>query len=168
MIILLMGVAGTGKTTVGTLLAKKLGWSFYDGDDFHPPENITKMEYGVPLTDEDRAGWLARLQQLIQDCLQQRQAAVIACSALKQSYRDFLQQGNPQIHIVYLKGSPTLIAQRLQARTDHFMPPQLLDSQFMALEEPQGVLTLDITRPPQALVQEIRETITPNNRKTDS
>jgi len=157
MIIILMGVSGSGKTMVGQLLAKELGWPFYDGDDFHPEANVDKMRFGIPLNDEDRETWLMQLRDLINECLHKNRYAILACSALKQKYRDRLQQGRPEvIRFVYLKGDFALIQQRLQRRQDHFMNPKLLQSQFEALEEPEGVLTIDVAQEPAVIVDLIK------------
>lgn len=140
---LIMGVAGCGKTTVGRALAERLGWTFYDADDYHPPENIAKMSAGIPLTDEDRAGWLTRLHQLIVECLQKDRPAVLACSALKQAYRQVLLTGTSGVQVVYLRAEYELCAQRLAARSGHYMPVSLLASQFATLEEPADALAVD-------------------------
>jgi gluconokinase len=157
MILILMGVTGSGKTLVGRLLAEELGWPFYDGDDFHPEANIKKMRGGIPLDDDDRDLWLATLRRLIEQHLQNGGNAVLACSALKQKYRDRLQQGRPdEIRFVYLKGDFALIQQRLQERQGHFMNPNLLQSQFEALQEPAGVLTVDVALEPAVIVDLIK------------
>ena len=155
MIIILMGVSGSGKTTIGKQLAAKLGWAFYDGDAFHPPANIAKMQSGTPLNDEDRAEWLAAMREVVDQALRMQQSFVLACSALKQVYRAQLQADAREVRFVFLKGSFELIARRLQGRKSHFMPPQLLRSQFETLEEPQDVLTIDITLPPKKIVAQI-------------
>jgi gluconokinase len=152
-----MGVAGSGKTTVGALLAQRLGWSFYDADAFHPAENVAKMASGIPLSDADRLPWLAALHELVSNSLRLDRPAVLACSALKESYRRHLLEGHPEVLFVYLKGSYELIWSRMADRKDHFMKPQLLKSQFETLEEPAGALTLDISKPVEELVQEIVE-----------
>src|SRR5581483_9963196 len=152
MVILLMGVSGSGKTTVGQLLAGRLGWTFYDGDDFHPPANVEKMRQGIPLTDDDRDSWLTALEQLIETTLHQRRSAVLACSALKQRYRHRLRHDSEEVHFVYLKGDYDLIRQRLDTRQGHFMPANLLRSQFATLEEPQDVLAIDVGQSPEAIV----------------
>lgn len=151
----LMGVAGSGKTTIGTLLAKRLGWNFYDADGFHPAENVAKMSKGTPLGDEDRVPWLAALNKLISASLQANRPAVLACSALKDSYRQQLLEGTQGVQIVYLKGSYELIWSRLTLRKDHYMKPNMLRSQFEALEEPTGALVVDVSRPVEDIVQGI-------------
>lgn len=152
MILILMGVAGAGKTTIGQLLAQELHWPFYDGDDFHPLVNVDKMSRGVALTDEDRATWLASLRRLIEQLLNERQSAILACSALKQSYRQALKRQDVDVHFIYLKGDHALMQQRLAHRSGHFMKANLLTSQFETLEEPAGVLTVDVAQSPAALV----------------
>lgn len=155
MIIILMGVSGSGKTTIGKLLARDLGWDFHDGDDFHPPENIQKMSGGVALSDEDRQPWLQALQDLILKCIAQNTQAIIACSALKEIYRNKLQV-NHLVQFVFLIGSFELVKERLTHRQRHFMTTDLLDSQFAALEEPQDVLVIDISAKPDEIVRAIR------------
>lgn len=156
LIVILMGVSGSGKTTVGELLAEKLGWLFYEGDDFHPESNIEKMKRGIPLTDEDRDPWLSALKRLIHDLIEKRTYAVIACSALKQSYRDRLLENAKRVVMVYLKGSYGLIEKRLHDRRGHFFNAKLLESQFETLEEPKDVLTIYVDHEPDAVVEEIR------------
>jgi gluconokinase len=153
--VIVMGVAGCGKTTVGELLAKRLGWNFYDADAFHPAENIAKMANGTPLNDSDRVPWLAALHALISASLQENRPAVLACSALKESYRKQLLEGNEGVQIVYLKGSYDLIWSRISLRKEHYMKPQMLRSQFETLEEPANALTFDVSMPPAELVREI-------------
>ncbi|HET9909979.1 MAG TPA: gluconokinase [Anaerolineales bacterium] len=152
---IVMGVSGSGKTTVGKALASELGWEFYDADDFHPPENISKMESGIPLTDADRAPWLTALRNLIESCLKQNRPGVLACSALKERYRQKLMNDNDDIQLVYLKGSYELIWSRMSARTDHFMKPEMLKSQFESLEEPVNALTVDISQSAEEILQDI-------------
>lgn len=156
MVLILMGVTASGKTTVGRQLADALGWPFYDGDDFHPDENVEKMRQGVPLTDADRKPWLARLHALIRDTLARDGHAIIACSALRKSYRTTLRGGLTDVKFVYLKVSRHVLEQRIEARRDHFMPPSLLDSQLRTLEEPAESLWVDGSHPPDTIVQEIR------------
>jgi gluconokinase len=159
MIVILMGVAGSGKTTVGRLLASALGWRFYEGDDFHPRANIDKMQRSVPLTDDDRWPWLQALRQVIDACQAQGTSAVMACSALKQTYRDYLMHGCDEVKLVYLKGSYDLLSQRLAQRRGHFMPAGLLTSQFATLEEPQQGLSVDVSTAPEVLVAAIRQAL---------
>jgi gluconokinase len=159
MIVVLMGVSGCGKTTVGELLARQLGWRFLDADDHHPPENVEKMRAGTPLTDTDRWPWLDRLNRL----LRERQAAgehvILGCSALRQAYRERLARDLNEVRWVYLKGSFELIASRLAARQHRYMPSTLLHSQFETLEEPADALTVDIDDPPEALARRIAEAL---------
>jgi gluconokinase len=157
MIIILMGVSGSGKTTIGERLARALGWPFYDGDQFHPPANVAKMQQGRPLTDEDRWPWLRVLRAHIETWLQQDMSAVLACSALKQGYREYLILDADEVKLVYLKGEYDLIHERLAQRRGHFMPPGLLASQFAALEEPERGVIVDIVHPPETIVALIRE-----------
>ncbi|HEX4181106.1 MAG TPA: gluconokinase [Caulobacteraceae bacterium] len=131
-----MGVSGVGKTTVGTALARRLGWSFQEGDALHPAANVAKMGAGLPLTDDDRAPWLGRVKAWIDARLDERQAGVITCSALKRSYRDLIRAGRPGVVLVFITADRNLIAGRLGERHGHFMPPALLPSQFAALEPP--------------------------------
>jgi gluconokinase len=152
MVLIIMGVTGAGKTTVGEILSRKLGWKFYDADDFHPKENIEKMAMGISLTDRERLPWLRSLRDFIKG---RNEPAVIACSALKKSYRDILEEGRGDIEFVYLKGSPGLIRERLDARKGHFAGAKILESQFEALEEPEGVLTEDINRVPESIAEDI-------------
>lgn len=156
MIIILMGVSGCGKTTIGKQLAQELNWPFYDGDDFHPRANVEKMRSGVPLTDDDRDPWLATLQNLIIEKLRTNQPAILACSALKQKYRDRLQVDRENVRVVFLQGDFDTIAARLAARVEHYMNPNLLASQFAALEEPQGALIANVTQTPNSIVARIK------------
>ena len=156
-IIILMGVSGSGKSTIGKMLAAELDWAFYDGDDFHPPANIEKMASGIPLTDADRADWLAALAQLMRGLDEQGHSGVIACSALKQAYRETLQRSVSNVQFVYLKGSYDLILSRLQARQGHYMPPGLLKSQFEDLEEPTQSLVVDVAQPPATIARRVRQ-----------
>ena len=156
MMIVIMGVAGSGKTTIGSLLAKELDWSFYDADDFHSESNRIKMSQGIALTDEDRADWLASLRKLIEENLQENKSAVLACSALKNTYRSKLQV-NEHVKFVYLQGSYEQIKTRLQNRPGHFMSAGMLDSQFEILEEPENALIVYITNSPQDILTIIRK-----------
>lgn len=153
--LIVMGVSGSGKTTIGKALASKLGWDFYDADNFHPLENITKMEKGIPLTDSDRASWLASLHDLIESCLTRNRPGVLACSALKENYRQKLLQGSGGVQLIYLKGSYELIWSRMSSRKDHYMKPEMLKSQFDALEEPTDALVVEISHSVDEIVQEI-------------
>lgn len=155
MVIVLMGVSGSGKTTVGRGLARELGWKFYEGDDFHPRSNVEKMARGVALTDEDRAPWLEALRDVIKSCLARGEDAVLACSALKRSYRARLLF-DERVRLVYLKGDYQLIEERLKRRRGHFMKAEMLDSQFAALEEPRRGLTVDASLPPEKIIETIR------------
>ena len=150
-----MGVAGAGKTTIGQLLAQRLGWTFHDADDFHPPANVAKMRAGIPLTDEDRVPWLAQLNELAKSANNAGHRLIIGCSALKARYREQLAAGVEGMRFVYLQGSQDLIARRMAARRGHFMPPGLLDSQFAALEEPTDAIVVSIEQAPEAIVEEI-------------
>jgi gluconokinase len=152
---IVMGVSGSGKSSVGQALAEHLGWDFYDADDFHPPENVAKMANGIPLDDSDRAPWLASLNELISTALKANKPGVLACSALKERYRQQLMEGNTGVQIVYLKGSYDLVWSRMENRTDHYMKPHMLKSQFKTLEEPVNALTINIAFSVDEIVQEI-------------
>jgi len=159
-IIIIMGVSGSGKTTIGTLLARDLGWTFYEGDSFHSQKNIDKMIRGIPLTDTDREPWLQSLRQLVVKLLTTSEPAVISCSALKQAYRDSLSANSPHIRFVYLKGTDSLLRQRLSRRVGHFLNDALLTSQLNELEEPDDALILDLELSPKSLIQQIKENLT--------
>jgi gluconokinase len=159
MVILLMGVSGSGKTTVGQLLASDLGWDFADGDDYHSAANVEKMRHGTPLTDADRASWLETLRDLIARWTAAGTNAVLACSALKRTYRESLQvtpELRKDVQIVYLRGTPQLLQQRLHTRVGHFMTEQMLKSQLETLEEPEDAVVVDIARSPEEIVTGIR------------
>lgn len=158
MIVIVMGVVGAGKSTVGKLLAQRLGWQFADADDFHPQANVEKIRQGIPLSDVDRRPWLESLRAFLEDCSVRRCNLVLACSALKRSYRQVLEV-DPDVKFVYLKGSPDLIAQRLRARHGHFADEHILASQLADLEEPEEVTVVDIAQPPEAIVDEIQKTL---------
>lgn len=162
-VILMMGVSGAGKTTIGQLLASALGWNFVDADDYHPADNVEKIRNGTPLTDADRAPWLETLRTLIANWIAAGKNTVLACSALKQSYRQALQVGpevEVEIKIVYLKSTPEILRQRLRARRGHFMTERMLASQLAALEAPEDAVTVDADRPPAEVVTEIRARLT--------
>ena len=154
MVILLMGVSGSGKTSVGQLLASELGWEFADADDYHPAANVEKMRNGIPLTDADRAPWLETLRVLIAGWIAAKRNAVLACSALKRAYRESLRVA-PEVQVVYLKGTPELLRQRLHARVGHFMTERMLESQLAALEEPEDAVVVDVDRSPAEITAEI-------------
>jgi gluconokinase len=152
-----MGVSGCGKTTIGKALAMKLGWDFYDADDFHTFENIAKMSSGIPLVDDDRSTWLVSLHTLISSCLKENKHGVMACSALKERYRQMLLTGNKGVLIVYLKGDYDLIWARMVARPGHYMKPEMLKSQFDALDEPTNGLVVDMSLSVDEIVTHILE-----------
>ena len=162
-IVVLMGVSGAGKTTVGRLLAAELGWPLYDADDFHPAANIEVMRAGSPLTDADRAAWLDALHGALAELVREGKSAVLACSALKRSYRERLLGGDADVaratRFVHLKGTPELIRRRLEARAHHFMPAALLPSQFAILEEPVDAVAIDIAASPAMIVRRIRRAL---------
>jgi gluconokinase len=156
LVIVVMGVAGSGKTTVGSLLASDLGWEFADADDFHSAENVEKMRHGTPLTDADRKPWLEKLRARIVEWIEAGKNGVLACSALRQVYRDQLRV-NPQVHLVYLKGERALFSERLLERPGHYMKWPMLESQLATLEEPLDAVTVNASSPPGKIVQDIRE-----------
>ena len=159
-VLVVMGVSGSGKTTIATLLAKKLGWTYRDGDEFHPPANVEKMQGGVPLTDEDRWPWLKAIAAFIDDELKHRTKTIVTCSALKRRYRDIIVDGRTGVRLVYLRGDKTLLETRLKRRHGHFMPSSLLQSQFDALEEPgsdENPLTVSVEGTPDQILDEIME-----------
>lgn len=156
MILLMMGVSGAGKTTVGSRLARELGWEFVEADDLHPASNVEKMRAGQPLDDRDRAPWLAALAARITRLLDQGRDAVVACSALKAAYRAQLLVDPARMRVVHLTGDPALLAERLATRTGHFMPSTLLPSQLATLEPPEDALRVDVSASPEELVAIIR------------
>jgi gluconokinase len=154
---IVMGVSGSGKTTVGRALAERLGWDFFDADDFHRPGNIAKMAAGIPLNDSDRTPWLVALSDLLFSTLKAGRHPVLACSALKESYREQLLKGKDGVEIIYLKGSYNLIWTRMSGRQGHYMKAEMLKSQFETLEEPRDSLTLDISMPLDAMLDFVLE-----------
>lgn len=156
LVLIVMGVSGSGKSFIGAKLAAALGWSFREGDEFHPPANIAKMSAGLPLDDTDRIPFLAAIRAEIEACLARGEGTVIACSALKESYRKTLVVDPALVKVVYLKGDAALIRDRLASRQGHFMKAGMLPSQLAALEPPRDALTLDIASTPAALVESIR------------
>jgi gluconokinase len=153
-----MGVSGAGKTTVGQLLAAELGWDFADADDYHSTINIEKMREGIPLTDADRAPWLETLREMLAGAIKAGKSIVLACSALKRSYRDFLRV-QPDARFVYLKVPPPVLQERLHARRGHYMTEQMLASQLATLEEPESALVIDATPSPAEVVKNIRTSL---------
>jgi gluconokinase len=157
-VLVVMGVSGSGKSTIAAMLAHRLHWLYEDGDWFHPKKNIEKMHHGEPLNDEDRWPWLHAIADWIDATRRSGNHGIVACSALKRAYRDILIGSRTDVRLVYLKGDPDLIARRVAARADHFMPPQLLDSQFRVLEEPaadERPITVEIAPHPREIVETI-------------
>lgn len=157
MVLLVMGVSGAGKTTVGVLLARRLGWRFVEADLLHPTSNIEKMRGGIPLTDDDRRPWLEALRDELHRSTERGEDVVVACSALKRSYRRFLREGLEEMAVVFLEAPPEVVARRLEGRRGHFMNPELLGSQFEALEPPEGLLAIDASGTPDEIVSTILE-----------
>ncbi len=156
MIVVLMGVTGSGETTVGKVLAKQLSWKFCDADDYHPAANIEKMRRGIPLKDEDRKPWLQTLAKLIDDARDRGENIVLACSALKHAYQEYLRHHLDVVRYVCLCGPPEVIQKRLASRTGHFMNPALLPSQLEALEPPDDAIRVDVSGSPERIAGEIR------------
>ena len=157
MIVVIMGVSGCGKSTVGKMLARRLGWRYFEGDEFHPMGNIEKMSKGIALTDNDRLPWLASIKKTIDRCVEQSADAVIACSALRQRYRCMLAENVPDMRLVYLKGNPETIRRRLKSREAHYMKAVLLESQFDSLEEPDDAIVVDVRQSPREIVTHIEK-----------
>jgi gluconokinase len=155
MIAIIMGVSGSGKSTIGKLLGEKLGCSFHDADDFHPPANIEKMRVGIPLNDTDRMPWLNAIRQFMLVHIREGKSAIIACSALKNSYREILLKDEKQVHFFHLKGNFDLIKERLEHRSGHFMNPKLLESQFATLEDPGEECDVLVNQTPEEIVEDI-------------
>lgn len=159
-----MGVSGSGKTTVGKLLAERLGWHYQEGDALHPPENVAKMTAGTPLSDDDRAPWLRRIADRIDAWRSNGEKGVVTCSALKRAYRDIIIGDRPDVRLVHLRGSRELIGRRMAARKGHFMPTALLDNQFATLQEPspdERAITVDVDGTPAEIVDEILRRLPP-------
>ena len=154
MIVVVMGTTGSGKTTIGSLLAERLGWEFVDADDFHPPANVEKMNQGIPLTDTDREPWLRALRDKILEWTAEKRSVALACSALKQRYREELHASS-QVKFVYLKGSYELFSRRVLTRKGHFAKQDLIASQFAALEEPTDAIIVDAAHSPEEIVSEV-------------
>lgn len=163
-IVLLMGVAGSGKTTIGRMLAGQLGWPYFEADDFHSPANKEKMGHGIPLNDDDRAPWLAAIRQRIDECVAGNQSAVFTCSALKEKYRHVLMDHVPAMSLVYLAGDSDILLHRMKGRSGHYMKADMLQSQLATLEVPHNALTIDIAQSPETIVAEIRKHL----NRTDS
>lgn len=157
MVVIVMGVSGSGKTTIGERLAERLGWSFYEGDEYHSKANVEKMGRGEALTDEDRGPWLQALREVIEEADREGRSAVLACSALKQKYRRRLRPESVDVRFVYLEASPALIRERLTGRKGHFFDADLLDSQFAALEAPPDALTVSAEPDPATIVARVVE-----------
>ena len=155
MIVILMGVSGAGKTTIGQILSEKLGWPLFDADEFHSAASIEKMRNGIPLDDADRWPWLDRMNAMLREREARGESVLLACSALKQAYRDRLSKGIAEIRWIYLKGRFELIRERLEARKGHYMKAGLLESQFAALEEPEDALSVDIDDSPNSIADSI-------------
>ncbi|HWR87086.1 MAG TPA: gluconokinase [Acidiferrobacterales bacterium] len=155
MIVVLMGVSGCGKTTIGQILSEKLGWPLFDADEFHCAASIDKMRNGIPLEDADRWPWLDRMNAMLREREARGESVLLACSALKQAYRDRLSKGTAEIRWIYLKGQFELIRERLEARKGHYMKAGLLESQFAALEEPENALSVDIDESPNSIADSI-------------
>ncbi len=169
--VVVMGVSGAGKTTVGKALASRLGWVFQEGDDFHPAANVAKMKAGIALDDADRAPWLTAIGAWIDGEADRGEACVVSCSALKRAYRDALRSGRPQVRFVYLRGARDVIAARIAGRHHAYFPAELLDSQFADLEEPTGetgVITVDIGPSVDRLVGEIVRRLGPSSGPVSS
>jgi gluconokinase len=167
MIIVMMGICGSGKTTVGRMLATRLGVPFFEGDDYHTPENVAKMADGQPLTDDDRRPWLNALATALADWDARGQETVVSCSALRRSYRDLLSNAGRDVVFVFLEGAMDLVRQRMSSRQGHFMPTALIESQIEALEDPRGepnVITGNISDPPDVLVTHIMEVLKARRR----
>ena len=160
-VIIVSGVAGAGKTTVGRALAERLGWDFLEGDDFHPEANVAHMRSGRPLTEKHRGPWLEALGEVVRERLEEDRPAVLTSSALKEAHRRLLRVEDPRVLLVYLRSDEALVTRRLATRREHFFPPELATSQFAALEEPEAALVLDAGRPVAELVDTVVEALSP-------
>lgn len=158
-IIIVMGVSGAGKSLVGSMLADELGWPFFDADEYHPASNIEKMKKGAPLSESDRVPWLRELALLVEELDRSSRSAVIACSALRQTYREIIAGKTGDVRFVYLKGEFEAIQQRVRERQGHFMHPDLLESQFDILEEPEDAVIVDIEQLPDRTVSRVRQAL---------
>ncbi|HJS87551.1 MAG TPA: gluconokinase [Acetobacteraceae bacterium] len=161
-VVVVMGVSGSGKTTIARGVADRLGWDMLEGDAFHPPSNVEKMSHGIPLDDADRMPWLRAIAQAIDTALAASRCTVVACSALKRSYRDILIGPRKNVALVYLQGSRALLEERMRRRAGHFMPPSLLDSQLATLEEPtpdEAPITVSVAPPPERIVDAVIEAL---------
>lgn len=170
-ILVVMGVSGSGKSTIGTQIALQLHWEFEDGDWFHPARNIDKMHAGMPLTDEDRVPWLIAIADFIDQARCAGRHVVVACSALKRRYRAVIIGNRPDVRLIYLKGDIDLISRRITARHEHFMPPSLLESQFEALEEPgadENTIVTSIAPRPREIVAQILAALHLDGRQADA
>ncbi len=154
-----MGVAGSGKTTIGTLLSDVIGWTFFDGDDFHPQENIDRMRRGIALSDKDREIWLDRLHELVRGLSDRGESAILAFSALRKAYRERVADGVDGLRFLYLKGDPTLLEQRIEDRRGHYFGADLLESQFETFEEPEGIAMVDVAGEPEQVVARVRKVL---------
>ena len=164
MIVVIMGVSGPGKTTVGRLLARRLDCAYYEGDEFHSAGNIDKMSKGISLNDDDRMPWLASIKEIIDECVKSGSDAVIACSALRKKYRRALTAGVSDIHFVYLEGDPDTIRERMISRDRHYMKAYMLESQFSSLEKPDDAVVVDIRNSPEDIVLSIESELTANGK----
>jgi gluconokinase len=158
MIFIVMGVSGSGKTTVGKAVSNKFGWKYYEGDEYHPAENVEKMKNWIPLNDEDRLPWLLSLRKVIEEAISKRENIVISCSALKEAYRKILKVSE-EVKFIYLKGSYDLIRKRMEERIPHFFKPEMLKSQFDVLKEPQQAIEIDISKSSESIIGDLIDKI---------
>ncbi|MGD1006429.1 MAG: gluconokinase [Ignavibacteriaceae bacterium] len=158
MIFIVMGVSGSGKTTVAKAVSNKFGWKYYEGDEYHPAENVEKMKNWIPLNDEDRLPWLLSLRKVVEEAISKRENIVISCSALKEAYRKILKVSE-EVKFIYLKGSYDLIRKRMEERIPHFFKPEMLKSQFDVLEEPQQAIEIDISKSSESIIGDVIDKI---------